>query len=219
MSVQGKNTKSKAPIKGKVVRKRPAAMGTLVEDSVENSKREELAKVAGEQTKQAEEKANQAKEQVKERLRECIVAIQETIGSIPYHAAPAVGVTLHPAALTSCDGNGYPSTRTVVPNAITADLSEVKMTTRKGTRKEAEIKANGKVALHFQDQRGRGGWVTLKGTATIGPGAQADHLDVVMKVSKAEAMSYVVEGLRKDEEGWKPVLLNWVDGEWNFVEA
>merc|ERR1719174_2124570 len=117
-------------------------------------------------------KALESAAAARERTQKQLSAMHATIASIPYNAAPAVGVQLHPAALTSMDSSGYPSTRTVVPGFVAQDLSEIQMTTQKGTRKEAEIKSNPKVAVHFQDKRGRGGWVTLKGEALMKPGQQ-----------------------------------------------
>jgi len=165
------------------------------------------AEVANEQTQQAQQ----------QRVKACLQAVHATISSIPYHAAPAVGVTLHPAALTSVDPQGFPSTRTVVPTLVASDLSEVRMSTRKGTRKLAEIQGNSKVAVHFQDQRGRGGWVTLKGCATTQPGAQEGTVEVILKPTKCEALSYVESDLLTDEQGFKPVLLEHANGEWRFA--
>merc|ERR1711865_889825 len=105
-------------------------------------------------------KGVKAKVQTKEKpgrtlskTQEVIHVIQRTISSVPYGAAPAVGVQLHPAALTSIDAQGYPSTRTVVPTFVAHDLSEIRLMTKKGTRKEMEILANPKTSLHFQDPR------------------------------------------------------------------
>jgi len=183
--------------------KRPAAAPS----SPVKEESDDDAEVASEQTQQAQQ----------QRVKACLQAIHATISSIPYHAAPAVGVTLHPAALTSADPQGFPSTRTVVPTLVAGDLSEVRMCTRKGTRKLAEIQANSKVAVHFQDQRGRGGWVTLKGCATTQPGAQQDTVEVVLKVTKCEALSYEEPDLLTDEQGFKPVLLEHADGEWRVA--
>jgi len=163
--------------------------------------------------------AREAEEKTSQKVQRVLAAIHATISSIPYHAAPAAGVTLHPAALTSKDAHGFPSTRTVVPAAVAADLSEVKISTRKGTRKEAEIRADDRVALHFQDQRGRGGWVTLKGRALVRSGAQEGMLDIVLKPTTCEAMSYVEAELLVDSEGFTPVSLTRKGDEWELAVA
>lgn len=159
----------------------------------------------------------EAEEQSKRKVQSLLAAIHATISSIPFHAAPAAGVTLHPAALTSQDAQGFPSTRTVVPGAVAVDLSEVKISTRKGTRKEAEIKADGRVAVHFQDQRGRGGWVTLKGHASIRPGVQEGMLEIVVKPITCESLSYVETELLIDGEGFQPVRLTRDGDEWKLA--
>jgi len=145
-------------------------------------------------------------------------AALDTIASVPYVAAPAVGVRLHPAAFTSIDKDGFPSTRTVVPTFLAADLSEVRLSSRAGTRKLAEIEANPKASLHFMDQRGRGGWVTLKGEAALRPGGEEGAVEVVLSPQRCEVMSYV-EGAMADDEGWKPAVLVKAKGEaWRRVQ-
>merc|ERR1740129_1043734 len=152
------------------------------------------------------------------RTQTLMKAAHDTISSIPYTAAPAVGVQLHPAALSSVDKDGFPSTRTVIPNFVAQDLSEVRLSTRKGTRKLAEIEANPKVSLHFQDQRGRGGWVTIKGEVTTKPGSEEDVVDIVLTPRRCEAMSYVEDAMA-DEEGWKPAIMVKPRGEaWRRTE-
>jgi len=135
-----------------------------------------------------------------------IKAIHDTIESIPYEAAPAAGVLLHPAALTSIDGSGFPSTRTVIPTYIAQDLSEVRIPSQTGTRKEAEITANPRVSLHFQDQRGRGGWVTLKGMADLQKTDNGEEMHIILRPERCEMMSFV-EGAMADDDGWQPAIL------------
>jgi len=135
-----------------------------------------------------------------------IKAIHDTIESIPYEEAPAAGVLLHPAALTSIDGSGFPSTRTVIPTYIAQDLSEVRIPSQTGTRKETEITANPRVSLHFQDQRGRGGWVTLKGMADLQKSGNGEEMHIILRPERCEMMSFM-EGAMAYDDGWQPAIL------------
>jgi len=150
--------------------------------------------------------AQSAVESVEDNIEQILSAIHNTISSVPYNAAPAAGVQLHPAALTSTDPHGFPSTRTVIPSFIAPDLSQIHLTTHRGTRKEIEIKENPKVSLHFQDPRGKGGWATIKGDASLRPGADAMSLEILMCPCKCEVMSYT-EGIMGDDDGWMPRIL------------
>merc|ERR1712216_1073564 len=71
--------------------------------------------------------------------------------------------------LISMDQNGYASARVVVAREIEPDLSFFRLNTRADTRKVNEIRAQPKVSLTFQDQVGRGGWLTIKGNARLQP--------------------------------------------------
>jgi len=140
------------------------------------------------------------------RTQELTNTIHKVIASIPFKAAPAAGVTLHPAAFTTFDADGYPSTRTVVPHYISDDLAEIRITSKTGTRKEQEISEDNRVSLHYHDQRGKQGWVTIKGYATLKEGVQEDTIEIVIRPERCECVSYN-ENMSADGDGWKPAIM------------
>jgi hypothetical protein len=142
------------------------------------------------------------------KTQELINVIHRTINSIPYKAPPVAGVRLHPCVLTSIDEDGYPSMRTVVPSHMEPDLSEIRIVTSIDTKKIQEIQKNKHVSLHYQDQRGRGGWVTLKGDAKINFKPEGDMAQVAVRPERCEVVSYMEGPTSADNgEGWKPAVL------------
>jgi hypothetical protein len=142
------------------------------------------------------------------KTQELISVIHRTINSIPYKSPPVAGVRLHPCVLTSIDEDGYPSMRTVVPSHLEPDLSEIRIVTRIDTKKIQEIQKNKHVSLHYQDQRGRGGWVTLKGDAKIHLKKEGEMAEVVVCPERCEVVSYMEGPTSADDgEGWKPAVL------------
>ena len=65
--------------------------------------------------------------------------------SIPFKGCDVAGVRLHPAVLTSFDNEGFQSMRTVIPNTISEDLSDIRLRTHLANRKVREIQRNKKV--------------------------------------------------------------------------
>ena len=154
-----------------------------------------------------EEPLRPAKKESK--AQELLGAIRRTIASVPFKAPFIAGVRLHPGVLTSYDEDGFPSMRTVIPHEMAEDLSEVCIRTNMATRKVQEIQRNKKVSLHFQDQRGRGGWVTLKGDAKVDfVGASDDVVELRLRPDCCECVSYVEGPTSADAgAGWKPAVL------------
>merc|ERR1719330_153206 len=109
-----------------------------------------------------------------------------------------------PVALITLDASGFPSARTVQPREVAPDLSNVRLGTRGDTRKVAELRSNPHVALNWQDQKGRGGWVTLKGVVTLEE--VKPEVRIHVDVAALEAMDYN-ENLKLDAEGYKPAVL------------
>ena len=138
--------------------------------------------------------------------------VRQSIGAVPWSGKTDPrwdGV--HPCALVTVDARGFPSARTIVPRAYAEDLSTVRLATRMGTEKLADIARNPHVCLNFQDQRGRQGWVTIKGLARAG----ADGETVVVEVAEIRAMSYT-EGVMLDAEGWEPACAVREGGGWRL---
>lgn len=143
------------------------------------------------------------------RTEALLTVVKRTMSSIPYKAAPVVGVRLHPAVLTSVDQDGFPSMRTVIPAFVAPDLSEIRINTKIDTRKVQEIQKNKRISLHYQDQRGRGGWVTLKGDAKLSlSGKEEDSAEVLLVPDRIECVSYIEGPTSADNgEGWKPAVM------------
>jgi len=138
--------------------------------------------------------------------QDMISVIHRIIQSIPFKEPAAPGVVLHPGALTSFDEEGYPSTRTVIPDYISDDLSEIRVNSKEGSRKQTELSNNSKVSVHFQDLRGRGGWVTIKGLAKLKASRTNGYFTIVIVPERIEVMSYN-EGVMADADGWKPAIM------------
>ena len=104
----------------------------------------EAAKKAEQEAKQAEREARAAAKKAEQeakaaapkklsKTQEFLEAVTRTIGSIPYKAAPAAGVTLHPAALISKDARTH--ARTTHPSThITQPLAPMEMWGLQGFR-------------------------------------------------------------------------------------
>jgi hypothetical protein len=79
-----------------------------------------------------------------------------------------------------------------VPRAVAPDLSAITINTQTDTRKYEELLMDPRASLSYWDQRGRQGWLTLKGTATAMPGGpKADGTkDVKFTTQRIEIMTY-----------------------------
>ena len=154
-----------------------------------------------------------------------IQRVHNIINKIPYHDDGGNG-GVHPVNLITIDQHGFPSSRLVVPRKISEDLSEIQLKTRHDTRKVVELKLakNDKVALSWWDQRGRQGWVNIKGVATLHETDAADKdqeyrsVDIIVKCSVLEVMDYN-ENLMCDSEGYKPVILEWSSSHKEWKDA
>lgn len=115
---------------------------------------------------------------------------------------------IHPVSLITYGADGYPSARTIAPLEIAADLSEFRFYTRQDSRKVKDIQRNPKVSLAWQDQRGRGGWVTIKGDAELRPGkSKTFPVDIIVMARVIEAVSYNEGLLQDDGTGERPIVL------------
>jgi hypothetical protein len=144
-------------------------------------------------------------------VRDIIASCLVLIRSVPYMDTTSRG--LHPVSLVSIDADGFPSSRVVAPTSIADDLATFTINTREDTRKVREIRANPNVSLVWTSQPGRGGWLTLKGTATVGAVNKQGRLDLSIRIVRVEAMSYNQPHLQTDENG-TPVILEMRDGAW-----
>jgi hypothetical protein len=136
---------------------------------------------------------------------------RRVIEAVPYQDRNSPGGP-HPVTLITQDADGYASARAVVPRQIGDDLSFFRLNTREGTRKLAELRNNPKTTLSFHDQRGRQGWLTIKGDSVLEAAADGS-VDILFYAKKLEAVSYN-EQLMADSEGWKPILLHRDNGSW-----
>lgn len=149
------------------------------------------------------------------RVPDLLQKCRQTIGAVPYHDRidPAWN-GVHPASLVTLDASGFPSARTIVPREIAEDLSYFRLQTRAETLKLEEIVNNPRVSLAYQDQRGRQGWLTVKGMATLdsagrgrsGRSAGPDQVNIHVEVTEIRGMSYLVD-LMGDKDGWVPITL------------
>ena len=134
-----------------------------------------------------------------------IKAAFDLIASVPYKAAPG----MNPATFVTYDPDGFPSARVLVPRHISKDLTEITLNTRMDTNKFLEIQGNPKSALCYHDQRGKQGWLTLKGTAhshAFGRPITDEYVDVHFRVEKLEIMTYNDGGALKIDRA-RPVVL------------
>jgi len=158
------------------------------------------------QVAEANAQTGEAKPRKVNKTQEFLNVVRRTMLSIPFKAPCVAGLRLHPAVLTSFDEDGFPSMRTVIPYEVAGDFSDIRVRTDMATRKVQEIQTNSKVSLHYQDQRGRGGWVTFKGDAKIVI-AGNDLVEIVIRPERCECMSYVDGPTSADNgEGWKPAV-------------
>ena len=135
-------------------------------------------------------------------LARCLRCIQ----CVPYHDRTDF---VHPVTLITADPDGFAfSARVVVPREISDDLSYFRLNTRPETRKVAEIQKDARCSLMYWDQRGKQGWLTLKGSVTK---VESQHqgnnrsVDLHFSAQKLEVMNYN-EALRQ-EDGWVPIVL------------
>ncbi|CAD7943679.1 unnamed protein product [Amoebophrya sp. A25] len=135
-------------------------------------------------------------------------AVHAMIAKIPYRDDNGAG-GVHPASLITVDADGFPSSRIVVPRQVAPDFSEIRLNTRAESRKVAEVRANPRVSVSWEDQRGAGGWAVAKGQAEVIPidKGQPARVDIVVKCHRLEAMSYNERVMADDQEGWKPTIL------------
>eukprot|EP00933_Yihiella_yeosuensis_P006859 TRINITY_DN111685_c0_g1_i1.p1 TRINITY_DN111685_c0_g1~~TRINITY_DN111685_c0_g1_i1.p1 ORF type:complete len:208 (-),score=10.09 TRINITY_DN111685_c0_g1_i1:256-879(-) len=138
-------------------------------------------------------------------LKSCL----DLINSIPYKDSVTMGA--HPVSLISHDEDGFSSARLVVATEIAPDLTIFKINTRAGTRKVEEIRNDPRVSLVWNSQKGKQGWLTVKGVAELGNEDNKGRLDITVVGRKIEVMSYNQPGLTTDGEGYKPVLLERID--------
>merc|ERR1712046_80705 len=131
-------------------------------------------------------------------VRQVIAKAKKCIDAVPYRDRHDV----HPVSLITLDKDGFPTARTVVPREYNDDVSFIRLNSRKGTRKIDQIRQNNRVSLNYQDQRGRGGWLTIKGTAKLEE-ARDGSLDILVTAVALEGVNYN-EGLMADEDGWVP---------------
>ena len=139
---------------------------------------------------------------VSEILARCLRCIQ----CVPYHDRTDF---VHPVTLITADPDGFAfSARVVVPREISDDLSYFRLNTRPETRKVAEIQKDARCSLMYWDQRGKQGWLTLKGSVTRVESQQQGNdwsVDLHFSAQKLEVMNYN-EALRQ-EDGWVPIVL------------
>jgi len=69
------------------------------------------------------------------------------------------------------------------------------------------------VALSTDDRRGKGGWLTLKGTASVRE-AVGGCTEAAVTVARLEGVDYVEGLLGGDEAGYHPALLLREAGAW-----
>jgi len=143
------------------------------------------------------------------RIQKLLAKAKRCIEAVPYQGSSKGP---HPVSLITFDSEGFASARTVVPREFAEDLSFILLNTRKDTRKVGEIQHNPKVSLNFQDQRGRGGWLTMKGVAELQP-LDGNSVNILVTIVQIEGVSYN-EDFMADREGWKPMVLRRVDGRW-----
>eukprot|EP00930_Biecheleria_cincta_P046014 TRINITY_DN31730_c0_g1_i1.p1 TRINITY_DN31730_c0_g1~~TRINITY_DN31730_c0_g1_i1.p1 ORF type:complete len:227 (+),score=19.39 TRINITY_DN31730_c0_g1_i1:52-681(+) len=139
-----------------------------------------------------------------------IAKARRTIEAVPYGGNNSPQG--HPVSLITQDAQGYASARTVVPREISEDLSFFRLNTPEGTRKLGELAANPRTTLHVHDQRGRQGWLTIKGDSIMQHNSDGT-VDILFTAQKLESMSYT-EGLMADKEGFKPISLARQNGCW-----
>eukprot|EP00929_Paragymnodinium_shiwhaense_P050963 TRINITY_DN25657_c0_g1_i1.p1 TRINITY_DN25657_c0_g1~~TRINITY_DN25657_c0_g1_i1.p1 ORF type:complete len:192 (+),score=23.71 TRINITY_DN25657_c0_g1_i1:67-642(+) len=142
-----------------------------------------------------------------------VAAALRTMEQVTYRGA-ATGP--HPATLISLDAHGYPSARTVVPRAVAPDLTFFRLHTRIGTRKVTEIGQNPKVSLNFVDPRGRGGWLTVKGDATVENDGKGG-MNILFTSQLLEMVNYNEVGAMEDRDGWVPKILARNGKGWHVV--
>eukprot|EP00928_Gymnodinium_smaydae_P008595 TRINITY_DN13126_c0_g3_i1.p1 TRINITY_DN13126_c0_g3~~TRINITY_DN13126_c0_g3_i1.p1 ORF type:complete len:194 (+),score=32.69 TRINITY_DN13126_c0_g3_i1:32-613(+) len=146
-------------------------------------------------------------------IQETIAKARRTIEAVPYGGQNSPNGP-HPVSLVTLDASGYPSARSVVPREIAPDLGFFRLNTRDGTRKLAELKANPRTTLHFHDQRGRQGWLTIKGNSVLEPLGDG-RVDILFNAIALEAVNYN-ENLMADTEGWQPTVLLRKNGSWEL---
>mmetsp|Transcript_91580 Transcript_91580/g.262333 ORF Transcript_91580/g.262333 Transcript_91580/m.262333 type:complete len:183 (+) Transcript_91580:93-641(+) len=145
-------------------------------------------------------------------IAELLARIRSSIASIDYYSnGRDLTVGMHPCSLVTFDSDGYPSARTIVPLEIRDqpyEFASFRFYTRSDSRKVVEILRDKRVAIVFQDQRGKQGWVTVKGDARLERGTNASYpVDIIVESRKLEAVSYN-EGLLTDAgTGQTPVVL------------
>mmetsp|Transcript_28548 Transcript_28548/g.71548 ORF Transcript_28548/g.71548 Transcript_28548/m.71548 type:complete len:168 (+) Transcript_28548:97-600(+) len=134
------------------------------------------------------------------------------ITSVPYTARGA-----HPASFVTVDEDGFPSARLVVPTSASEALTDFVINTRADTRKVQEIRAGGRNAsLVWTSQKGKQGWLTIKGLVSCGGVGNNERLDIHFEARKIEVMSYNQADLKGDDSGFKPLILERADGEGRF---
>jgi len=134
-------------------------------------------------------------------LARCLRCIQ----CVPYHDRTDF---VHPVTLITADPDGFAfSARVVVPREISDDLSYFRLNTQPETRKAAEIQKDARCSLMYWDQRGKQGWLTLKGSVTKVESQQGNDrsVDLHFSAQKLEVMNYN-EALCQ-EDGWVPIVL------------
>mmetsp|Transcript_22611 Transcript_22611/g.36154 ORF Transcript_22611/g.36154 Transcript_22611/m.36154 type:complete len:176 (+) Transcript_22611:43-570(+) len=147
-----------------------------------------------------------------------IARAHSLINSIPYRDDGGRG-GIHPVSLITVDSEGFPSSRVLVPREISSDLSYILLNTRSDTRKVDEVRRNSKVSLMWNDQRARGGWLVLKGIATM----QRDQTDssrtnILVSITALDVMTYN-ENLMADSEGYIPIVMRREEHGWECATA
>ncbi|CAE8601375.1 unnamed protein product [Polarella glacialis] len=151
-------------------------------------------------------------------------AAHSLINSVPFQNRTDY---VHPTSFITIDEEGFPSARLVVPLEVAPDFSKIILSTRTNTRKVAEIKASldrkgvtvsasGAVpentgvpaSCSWNDYRNRGGWLTIKGLASLGKQIEdGTKIEIIFRPVHLEIMSYN-EKAHEDADGWSPVILS-----------
>ena len=148
--------------------------------------------------------------------------LHKIISSIPYRETNDPSSGIHPASFITFDERGFPSSRVLVPRFVAPDLSQIRLSTLRHTRKVSEIReVSANCSLAWEDRRGRGGWVVAKGRGKVIETVEdsSDRVEILINVERIEAMDYP-EGVMSDAEGYIPVIMEKDPaGIWKEVEG
>merc|ERR1712032_930515 len=122
--------------------------------------------------------------------------------------------------LITMAADSFPRCRAVTTGKyINEDFTEISIATRGHTRKCAEIQAQGKATVFWQDKTGSGAWVSAACTGVVEPGDRDDgKAKVRLTVQRIELQDYNANITGNGLDCWAPCVLERANGVWQKTQ-